>query len=126
VPIVRIDLPRGTSDEFRSTLGDVVYQSMVAAANVPAGDRFVIITEHDPVNLQIDPHYFVERTSQAMTVQITFNQGRSIETKKALYRAIVTALEDRLGVRPEDVMITLVEVPKENWSFGSGEMQYAD
>ena len=125
MPLVRIDLRRGTSDEFRSTLGDVVYESMVSIANVPAGDRFIVVSEHEPTNLQIDAHYFVERTEQALIIEIVFNQGRSVETKKALYKAIVNGLWDRLQVRPEDVVISLVEVAKENWSFGSGEMQYA-
>jgi len=126
MPLVRIDLRRGTTDEYRTTLGDVVYTALTTVANVPAGDRFIVVTEHDPVNLQIDPHYFVERTDQALIIQITFNQGRTVEVKKALYRAIAEGLHERLGIRTEDVTITLIDVPKENWSFGLGDMQYAD
>jgi 4-oxalocrotonate tautomerase len=74
----------------------------------------------------MDPHYFVERTAAALIVQIVFNQGRCVETKKALYRAIADGLHERIGIRIEDVMINLIEVPKENRSFGGGEMQYAD
>jgi hypothetical protein len=33
-------------------------------------------------------------------------------------------LAESPGVRPEDVMINLVEVLPENWSFGHGEAQY--
>jgi 4-oxalocrotonate tautomerase len=126
MPLVRIDLRRGTTDEYRTTLGDVVYTALTTVANVPTGDRFIVVTEHDPANLQIDPHYFVERTDQALIIQITFNQGRTNEVKKALYRAIAEGLHERLGIRTEDVMITLVDVPKENWSFGLGDMQYGD
>ena len=58
-------------------------------------------------------------------VQITMNVGRTIEMKRALYRRITELLSADPGVRPEDVMVNLVEVPKENWSFGNGIASYA-
>jgi phenylpyruvate tautomerase PptA (4-oxalocrotonate tautomerase family) len=58
-------------------------------------------------------------------VQIFFNEGRSLAQKQALYKAIAEGLSAALQVRPEDVFITLVEVKKENWSFGNGVAQYA-
>jgi phenylpyruvate tautomerase PptA (4-oxalocrotonate tautomerase family) len=57
-------------------------------------------------------------------VQIFFNEGRSVAQKQALYKAIAEGLSEQLGVRLEDVFITLVEVKKENWSFGNGIAQY--
>ena len=53
------------------------------------------------------------------------NSGRTIEQKKNFYNAVANSLHERLGLRPEDVFINVVEVPKENWSFGNGEAQYA-
>ena len=91
----------------------------------PVNDRFIIVNEHKRENLVIDPHYIVDRTDDALIIQVTLNQGRTVDTKKALYRAIVDGLHERLGLRTEDVVIGLVEVPKENWSFGRGEAQYA-
>ena len=58
-------------------------------------------------------------------VQIFFNEGRSVAQKQALYKAIADGLSSSLKLRPEDVFITLVEVKKENWSFGNGVAQYA-
>jgi len=58
-------------------------------------------------------------------IQITLNQGRTIEMKKAFYKRMADDLHEKLGIRREDVFINLVEVMKENWSFGNGEMQYA-
>jgi 4-oxalocrotonate tautomerase len=58
-------------------------------------------------------------------VQIFFNEGRSVAQKQALYKAIAEGLSASLNVRLEDVFITLVEVKKENWSFGNGIAQYA-
>ena len=126
MPLVRIDLPRGKSAEYRSTLGDVVYQAMIQTINVPANDRFQVITEHAPEDLIIDRTYLgIERSAECILVQVFLNEGRTTELKKAFYRAVADGLHQRLGLRKQDVFIALVEVKKENWSFGNGEAQYA-
>jgi 4-oxalocrotonate tautomerase len=126
MPFVRIDLPRGKSLEYRRTLGDVVYEAMLQTINVPANDRFQVITEHPPEELIIDRTYLgVERSPDCVLIQVFLNEGRTTELKKAFYKAIAEGLHQRLGLRKQDVFITLVEVKKENWSFGNGEAQYA-
>jgi phenylpyruvate tautomerase PptA (4-oxalocrotonate tautomerase family) len=86
-----------------------------------------VINEHDAENLNIAPSFFgVQRTSDAILVQITFNEGRSVDQKRALYTAVAEALQQRVGLRPEDVTINLLEVKKENWSFGNGIAHYID
>ena len=93
---------------------------------MPADDRFQVITEHDADSLIYDPTYLnVKRTDDVVFVQITLNGGRTLEAKRRFYRAVVNALAARPGVRRQDVLINLVEVPKENWSFGDGIAQYA-
>ncbi|KQT45312.1 4-oxalocrotonate tautomerase [Methylobacterium sp. Leaf456] len=126
MPFVRIDLPQGKPPDYRRTVGDVVYEAMRATLNVPENDRFQVITEHAPGGLIIDPTYLgIARTADALTIQVTLNIGRSVELKKAFYTAVADGLHERLGLRREDVFISLIEVPKENWSFGNGEAQYA-
>ena len=126
MPLVRFDLPRGKSLEYRRTIGDVVYEAMIQTINVPANDRFQVINEHAPESLIIDPTYLgVERGPDCMIIQIVLNEGRTTEMKKAFYRAVADGLHRRLGLRKQDVFIALVEVKKENWSFGNGEAQYA-
>ena len=126
MPMVRIDLPRGKSAEYRRTIGDVVYDAMVKTINVPANDRFQVITEHAPENLIVDRTYLgIERTAECILIQVVLNEGRTTELKKAFYKAVAEGLHDRLGLRKQDVFIGLVEVKKENWSFGNGEAQYA-
>ena len=126
MPLVRIDLPRGKSPEYRRTLGEVVYDAMIHTINVPANDRFQVITEHAPESLIIDRTYLgIERSADCILIQVTLNEGRSTELKKAFYRAVADGLNQRLGLRKQDVLINLVEVKKENWSFGNGEAQYA-
>ena len=126
MPFVRIDLPRGKSLEYRRTLGDVVYEAMIQTINVPANDRFQVITEHPPEEVIVDRSYLgIERTAECVLIQVFLTEGRTTELKKAFYKAIAEGLHQRLGLRKQDVFITLVEVKKENWSFGNGEAQYA-
>lgn len=126
MPLVRIDLAQGKSADYRSTVGDVVYQAMVTAMNVPQNDRFQVIAEHAPGSLVFDRTYLgIERSDDIIVIQVTLNDGRTVEQKRAFYKAVADGLHERLGLRREDVLINLVEVRKENWSFGNGEAQYA-
>ncbi len=126
MPLVRIDLARGKTEHYRRTIGDVVYEAMIATLNVPANDRFQIIAEHSDSDFIIDKTYLgVERTDDVIVIQVTLNAGRSVELKRAFYKAVADALHERLQLRREDVFINLVETAKENWSFGNGEAQYA-
>lgn len=127
MPLTRIDLLRGKSAEYRSTLRETVYRTLHETVGVPEGDRFEVLTEHDPGNLNISPDFLgIERSSEAVLIQITFNEGRSTEQKQAFYAALAKALKERLGIRPQDVVVSLVEVKKENWSFGNGVAQYVE
>ena len=126
MPLVRIDLPAGKSPEYHGAVGDVVYGAMLAALNVPKDDRFQVIAAHAASDLVIDPDYLgIHRSADAVVIQVTLNDGRSVEQKRAFYKAVADGLHHRAGLRREDVFISLVEVKKENWSFGNGEAQYA-
>ena len=84
-----------------------------------------MIAEHDAANFVFDPYYLgVRRSEDLAIIQITWNEGRTIEQKKVLYKAIADDLAAGLSLRPEDVFISLVEV-NESWSFGNGLAQYA-
>jgi 4-oxalocrotonate tautomerase len=125
MPLVRIDLQKGKDASYRKQAGKVVYEAMMAATGVPKDDNFQIIAEHAADNFVFDPDYLgIHRTSDLIFVQIFFNEGRSVAQKQALYKAIAEGLSSSLHVRKEDVFISLVEVKKENWSFGNGIAQY--
>jgi 4-oxalocrotonate tautomerase len=126
MPFVRIDLAMGKSPEFRAQIGEVIYGAMLETLNVPKDDRFQIIAEHDKANLIFDRSYLgIHRTDDCIFIQITLNTGRTVEMKQCFYKAVADGLHEKIKVRREDVFINLVEVPKENWSFGNGEAQYA-
>jgi 4-oxalocrotonate tautomerase len=126
MPLVRIDVLPGRTPEQLAAIGDGVHRAMVDTISVPAADRFQVIVEHAPGGLVYDSGYLgIARTPGIVFVQITLSVGRSVELKRALYAAITKNLAANPGVRPEDVFINLVEVVKENWSFGNGIAQYA-
>jgi phenylpyruvate tautomerase PptA (4-oxalocrotonate tautomerase family) len=126
MPLVRISLIAGKPESYRQKISDVVHRAMVETVNVPAQDRFQIITEHGKSDFVYDAQYLnIPRTDDLVIIQITLNAGRTTELKKALYRRIADLLNQEAGLRKEDVFINLVEVAKENWSFGNGEAQYA-
>lgn len=126
MPLTRISLRKGKSPSHRRALMDGVYKAMRETFDVPEDDRFMIVTEHDEDGFAFGRRYLgIERSDDLVIIQLTVSNTRTVETKKALYRAIVQQLARDPGVRPEDVFINLVEVAKENWSFGHGEAQYA-
>jgi phenylpyruvate tautomerase PptA (4-oxalocrotonate tautomerase family) len=125
MPLVRISLLRGKGEAFGRKVGEVVYRAMVDTLNVPPKDKFQVITEHARDSLVYDPDYLdIARTDGFIAIQITLNEGRSVETKQAFYKRVAEGLRFELDVRPQDVLINLVEVKKENWSFGNGIAQY--
>jgi len=126
MPFVRIDLSKKHPEDFGQQVGDIVYGSMTAHINVPMDDKFQVITKHDSRELVMPKSYLgIEYSEDIIFIQVTLNEGRSTELKKKFYKAICEGLVEKLKVRPQDIVINLVEVNKENWSFGNGEMQYA-
>jgi phenylpyruvate tautomerase PptA (4-oxalocrotonate tautomerase family) len=125
VPLVRISLLRGKPEGFGRKVGDVVYRAMRDTLNVPDKDKFQIITEHAPGTLVYDADYLdIERGDGFIAIQITLTEGRIVEAKKSFYRRVAEDLRRELDVRPQDVFVNLVEVKKEDWSFGNGIAQY--
>jgi phenylpyruvate tautomerase PptA (4-oxalocrotonate tautomerase family) len=126
MPMVRIDLQTGRSEVQRQAIGEAVYQAL-RSIGVPKDDRFQVIAEHHPSNFIFARAYLgLEHTTELIMVQITLNEGRTTDQKKVLFKAIAEGLHSAVGVRVEDVFIGLVEVKKENWSFGAGVAQYAE
>jgi phenylpyruvate tautomerase PptA (4-oxalocrotonate tautomerase family) len=118
---------QGKPAQFRRRVGEIVYRTMMDTINVPVHDNFQILTEHDENSLIYDPEYLdIQRTEGIVIIQITLNEGRTLERKKAFYKQLAERLQAELGIRMEDVFISLVEVRKENWSFGNGIAQYAE
>ena len=126
MPITRISLRRGKTAEYRRALTDQIYEAMRETFDVPDDDRFMIVSEHDEADFSFGRRYLgIHRSDDLIMIEITANNTRSVEKKKALYKRIAERLAVSLGVRSQDILISLVEVTKENWSFGEGQAQYA-
>jgi 4-oxalocrotonate tautomerase len=126
MPLVRIDLHEGRSEQALAAIGDAVHQAMVETIGVPADDRFQVLSEHRRGRLVYDPQYLgVGRDDGIVIVQITLARGRPVAKKEALYRRIAERLAELAGVEPRNVFVGLLEVGREDWSFGEGVAQYA-
>ncbi|MGY2187273.1 4-oxalocrotonate tautomerase [compost metagenome] len=126
MPLVRVDLKKQQDPTYAKRVGQLIYAALRSAIDVPENDNFQILNEHDEQHFIFDPQYLgIQRTDNLVIIQITLSEGRTLEKKKLLYKTIVDGLNEQLAVRPEDVFINLVEVKKENWSFGNGIAQYA-
>jgi phenylpyruvate tautomerase PptA (4-oxalocrotonate tautomerase family) len=125
MPLARVSLRRGKSAAYRQAILDGIYRAMRATFDVPEEDRFMTITEHDDDNFSYSASYLgIARSADLVMIQLTVSNTRTVEKKQALYRRIVENLAADPGLRPEDVLINLVEVLPENWSFGHGVAQY--
>jgi phenylpyruvate tautomerase PptA (4-oxalocrotonate tautomerase family) len=126
MPFIRVDTVAGRyGAKERTAMSDVLYEAVLGIGALE-NDRFQVFTEHPPSQLVFDPTYLdIRRTDGFVVVQITMNAGRSLDQKKQLCAAIADGFQSRIGIRREDVFINLIEVPRENWSFGNGVAQYA-
>lgn len=126
MPFVKVFLQQGRKVDAISAIGDSIHEALVSEAGVPADDRFQVFIELEETQLTAHPTYGgVNRSAELVIVEITLNAGRTVEVKKNLYAAIARNLESRIGLKPDDVMVSLVEVARENWSFGGGRATYA-
>jgi 4-oxalocrotonate tautomerase len=125
MPLVRISLREGTTPEYRKAIAQGVHQAMVEAMAVPPKDRFQVISQYKAGDLIYDEDYLdVKRSDKIVFVQITLSTGRKPGQKRALFKRMAELLARSPGLRPEDLLVNLVEVSWENWSFGKGEAQY--
>jgi phenylpyruvate tautomerase PptA (4-oxalocrotonate tautomerase family) len=125
MPLVRVDIQQNPNPEFAKRIGEQIYAALRSCINVPEHDNFQILTEHDAQHLIYDPQYLgIQRSDGVVFIQITISEGRSVEKKQLLFKTIADNLHAELAVRLEDVFINLIEVKKENWSFGNGIAQY--
>ncbi len=127
MPMVRIDHTRRDDPDFAVKAAGTVRSALETAFAVPRDDFFQVVTAHEFGGGLFGPQRFleIEHTQDLVSVQITCAAGRTKEQKIALFQEISSGLARETGVRPEDVIINLVENQRENWSFGRGEAPFA-
>jgi 4-oxalocrotonate tautomerase len=125
MPLIHISLRAGKPEAYRQAIFDGLYRAMREALNVPEGDQFMTITEHDAANFRYGTAFGIARSDELVFIQITVFNTRTVEQKKALFQRIAQLLGESPGIRPEDVFVNLLEAAKENWSVGHGHAQFA-
>jgi 4-oxalocrotonate tautomerase len=124
MPFVRIDLPAGKPPGYGAAVSSTVQVTLHDVFGVPMAERFHAVAEHPPGTLSIDQSYLgVQRSVEALVIQVTLNRGRDAGLKQQFYQALADALHAKIGIRREDVIVSLVEVGREDWSFGDGKAQ---
>ncbi|WP_375787200.1 tautomerase family protein [Bradyrhizobium sp. Pha-3] len=125
MPLTRVSLRRGKPAAYRKAILESLYRAMRETFDVPEGDRFMTISEHDDDDFAYGADYLgIRRSDDLVIIQITVSNTRPVAQKQRLYRRIADLLTESPGLRTEDIFINLVEVLPENWSFGNGEAQY--
>lgn len=124
MPILQISMQTGKPVAYRQAILDGLYRSLQEVLEVPGGDEFMTITEHDPANFRFGNAFGIERSDDLLYIAITLFDTRTVAHKAALFRRIAELLFENPGIRPEDVFINIYDTPKENWSVGNGEMQF--
>ena len=125
MPLIRISMRRGRPASHPATIVDGVYRALRATFEVPENDLFAVVHQHDADEFVFDANYFgFERSAGLVIIQITVANTRGVTQKKALYAAIAANLQREPGLKPDDIFINLIEVKREDWSFGGGIAQY--
>jgi 4-oxalocrotonate tautomerase len=126
MPLTHISLRAGKPEAYRQAIFDSLSRALHETYTVPADNQFMTMREHEAADFRFSATYLgIARSEDIVFIQITANNTRTVEQKKALFRRIAELLGDKPGIRPEDVFVNLVEVEKENWSLGNGIAQYA-
>jgi 4-oxalocrotonate tautomerase family enzyme len=117
MPLVRIDMYKGRSEEKKRAILDAVHQSLVEVFKIPVDDRNQRIYEFDECNFERRGN----KTKEFTIIEITAFKGRTRETKKLLFKTLVESLSSRAGIPPADVVIYINEPPLENWGISGGK-----
>ena len=125
MPLVHISLRAGKPQSYRQAIFDGLYRAMRDSLEVPEGDQFMTITEHDTANFRYGAAFGIIRSDDLVYIQIIVFSSRTAEQKKALYRRIAELLGESPGIRGEDIFVNILEAAKENWSVGHGLAQFA-
>jgi 4-oxalocrotonate tautomerase len=124
MPVTRIAIREGKNPQYKQALMDEIYEAMRETVAMKDGDRFMAITEHGEHEFAYGAFLGIDRSDDLVQIQVFWAPGKTVEAKLAMYQRIIERLGSNPGVRPEDVLISVVETPAENWSFGNGETQF--
>src|SRR5258706_3047360 len=125
MPLARVSVAQDISNEHLQRISDAAQESMVTTFEVPAKDRFQVLTRHAANELICAPEYLgIPHSGPVVFIQITCNEGRTLDMKKALFARLASSIEAGGVIKAADVILSLVEVQKEELYFRNGVAQY--
>ena len=113
MPHVRIEIIKGQSAEYRTTLMQSVFEGLVNALSITELGRNQRLYELDECHYERPPG----KTEKYTTIELTLMPGRSAEMKRDAILEITRLLGERLQIAPTDILIIINEQPLENWGF---------
>jgi phenylpyruvate tautomerase PptA (4-oxalocrotonate tautomerase family) len=117
MPLVKIEIRKGKSPEYKKALLDGVHRALVQTIKILDYDRTQRLYELDADNFEASPN----KTDNITAIEIVMFKGRSIEAKKQLYKTIVNNLAENPGIKGDDIIIVLHEPSLENWGIRGGK-----
>lgn len=124
MPLMKIDMIKGRQQEEIEEILEISYRVMLDAFDAPVGDRYQIVSQHEPFEMHIlDTGLGFERSKNILVFNLV-TRPRTTEQKTTFYENLVEALNSKLGIRREDIMINLVVNDDEDWSFAFGKAQF--
>ena len=128
MPLAKIHVVEGRYDEARiAKVSAAVQAALMNTLRVPPEDFYQLIFELPKKRFLHTPSFVgMHYTDDLIVLEITFIQGRTKETRLALLKDINARVAAAAGLSPDDLLITLYEIPGENISFGQGEAQRAN
>jgi phenylpyruvate tautomerase PptA (4-oxalocrotonate tautomerase family) len=124
MPLLKIDVIEGRSEEELKKLLDAIHGAMLAAFNVPERDRYQIVHEHPAAEMRIeDTGLSIPRTERIIVVQVTTRPRSQLE-KQNFYVLLCRELLRCCGVKASDVVVSITQNADEDWSFGYGRAQF--
>jgi len=127
MPLVTLTVRKPKTHAFKTAALEAVHAALVASG-VPEADRFQRVLELGPDDFRFDPSYpdlTSARGDDFVLIEILFSTGRSVKIKKKIVADVVSGLQRKLDLSPEQVMICFKETLWENWSFGGGRFLHA-
>jgi phenylpyruvate tautomerase PptA (4-oxalocrotonate tautomerase family) len=115
--LARIEVLEGRTSGEKKSLVEAVRAALSEALWAPHDDPTVRLAEYPREQFLLP--YPDRHSDRYSLVEVTMFAGRSLDTRRRLYGAIVQRLAT-LGVPSNDVLIVLHEPPRENWGVDGG------
>ena len=119
MPLVRVDMRKGKSPEYKKTVLDCIHEGLVEAIQIEDWDRFQRIVEIEPDDFE----YPSFKSENFMIIELTIFPGRTAEQKASVIQKITEKFQQKLAINPTDIFIVIHEPPFENWGMGGQQLK---